>query len=64
MYDIHNHIIPDIDDGAADFAMSVEMLGMAVQQGISHMVLTPHLHVGRYPQIKQTIVEAFEAFHQ
>ena len=59
MYDIHNHIIPDIDDGAEHLDMSVEMLEMAAAQGISHMVLTPHLHVGRYSQTKQEIYAAF-----
>ncbi len=40
--DIHSHILPGIDDGSDNLEMSMEMLHMAVQDGISQIVLTPH----------------------
>ncbi|AMO55955.1 CpsB/CapC family capsule biosynthesis tyrosine phosphatase [Endozoicomonas montiporae] len=48
MIDIHNHIIPGIDDGALDMAMALQMLAMAQKQGVTHLVCTPHMHVGRF----------------
>jgi protein-tyrosine phosphatase len=42
MVDIHSHILPDVDDGARTWEMAVHMCHMAVQDGIEHMVATPH----------------------
>src|SRR3954464_3227011 len=42
MYDIHSHILPEVDDGARSWDMAVEMCAMAWQDGIKHMVATPH----------------------
>jgi protein-tyrosine phosphatase len=42
MIDIHSHILADVDDGAKSFEMSLEMCRMAVDDGITHMVATPH----------------------
>lgn len=45
--DMHCHILPGVDDGAKDEAMSMEMLGIAYSQGIRKMILTPHYYVGK-----------------
>ena len=42
MVDIHCHIIPEVDDGASSWEMAVEMCAMAVNDGIEHIVATPH----------------------
>lgn len=42
MYDIHNHLIPGVDDGAKTIEVSVEMARLAVADGIVHMVASPH----------------------
>ena len=42
MVDIHCHILPGIDDGSKSWEMTVEMCRMAAQDGITHMVATPH----------------------
>lgn len=42
MTDIHCHILPGIDDGAADMDMSLQMLKMACKQGFTRFVATPH----------------------
>lgn len=44
--DFHSHVLPGIDDGSQSVAQSIEMLKMEAQQGISHVVATPHF----YPQ--------------
>lgn len=48
MIDIHTHILPSIDDGAKDLTESLALLKLAENDGITHMVATPHIHVGRF----------------
>ncbi|MGZ5468492.1 MAG: tyrosine-protein phosphatase [Candidatus Aminicenantales bacterium] len=43
MIDLHNHLLPDWDDGAADATESLRMLEVARADGISKIVLTPHV---------------------
>ncbi len=42
MIDFHNHIIPNIDDGAKSLEISIEMLLEAQRQGISDVISTIH----------------------
>lgn len=42
MIDIHCHILPDVDDGAADMAEALEMARMAARSGVTDIVTTPH----------------------
>src|SRR5664279_4608008 len=42
MVDIHCHILPGIDDGADTWEMTAQMCRMAVRDGITHIVATPH----------------------
>ncbi len=44
MIDIHCHILPDIDDGAADLQTALEMARMASESGVTDLVATPHFH--------------------
>lgn len=44
MIDIHNHMLPAVDDGAKNDDVALSMLKEAVNQGIEHLVLTPHLY--------------------
>ena len=48
MIDIHSHILPGLDDGAKDLTESLALLTMAQADGITHMVATPHIHLGRF----------------
>jgi protein-tyrosine phosphatase len=48
MIDIHSHILPGIDDGAKDLDESLALLKIAQSDGITHMVATPHIHLGRF----------------
>ncbi len=42
MIDLHSHILPGIDDGAADLDESLAIARMAVADGIHQMIATPH----------------------
>lgn len=45
--DIHAHMLPGLDDGAADMDIAVSMALMAYREGIRHMIMTPHYISGR-----------------
>lgn len=42
MFDIHTHILPNIDDGSSSLERSIEMVEDAIKQGITDLILTPH----------------------
>jgi protein-tyrosine phosphatase len=42
MVDIHTHILPGIDDGSKSWEMTAEMCRMALADGTTHIVATPH----------------------
>lgn len=46
MLDLHCHILPGIDDGAKTMEESLEMARMAEEEGITHILATPH-HMNR-----------------
>ncbi|HHV99388.1 MAG TPA: tyrosine protein phosphatase [Clostridiaceae bacterium] len=53
--DMHCHILPGMDDGAKDVETSVKMAQMALAEGISRIIATPHFE----PDIKN--IEDFVA---
>lgn len=42
MLDFHNHIIPGVDDGAESLEQSLSALEKMWEQGITHVITTPH----------------------
>lgn len=58
MIDLHNHLLPGIDDGAPDLETALALARIAVDDGITHMVCTPHIHPGRYENTPATILAA------
>ncbi|MBR5218710.1 MAG: hypothetical protein IKV89_03165 [Clostridia bacterium] len=46
--DTHSHILFDIDDGAQSREQSIAMLKMACDDGIKHIIATPHFIPGIY----------------
>ncbi len=61
MIDIHSHALPCIDDGSASFEQSLDMINGARLQGVTDMVLTPHLDK-RYNLSVNQIKTVFEQF--
>lgn len=49
LVDIHCHLLPEIDDGAADWAETLAMARLAVADGVSTIIATPH-QLGGYTQ--------------
>lgn len=42
MYDMHSHILPNVDDGPNDIQESIEMAKIAEANGIRTIIATPH----------------------
>ena len=59
MIDLHCHILPGIDDGAANLGVSLGMAQASVADGVSVVVCTPHILPGLYhnagPQIASAV---------
>lgn len=64
MIDLHSHILFGLDDGASELDISIEMARIAVADGITHMVCTPHVQEGVYPNDWTTIRPAIEILQQ
>ncbi|UTW02446.1 capsular biosynthesis protein [Amphritea atlantica] len=64
MIDLHNHILPGIDDGPATLSESLELAKIAVDDGIRHIVVTPHIHPGRYENQISTIQPVLQTLQQ
>lgn len=64
MIDIHSHILPCIDDGARDIKEAIDMLKLAIDQGVTTQVLTPHIHIGRFNNTKEIIEQHFLKFQE
>jgi len=62
MIDIHCHLLPNIDDGASDMAEAIALAKLAVQNNIKHMILTPHINIGRFDNNTQVISDSVDAF--
>jgi len=61
MIDIHTHILPGVDDGAADLAESLAMARLAVEHGTTVLFATPHVsdrpELARVGQIAGLVAE-------
>lgn len=62
LIDLHCHILPGLDDGAADLAMSIEMARIAAADGITMLACTPHISPGVYENSGTKIQAAVEVF--
>ena len=56
MVDLHCHILPGIDDGAKTMEDSLAMARLAVSEGITEIVATPHHKNDRYENPQREIL--------
>lgn len=56
--DIHNHILPGIDDGAKTVAESMSLIQGMGAFGITNFICTPHIMENYYPNNHETIQNA------
>jgi len=62
--DLHSHLIPSVDDGAQTIEQSIELARQAVDEGVEHMVLTPHHRNGKYINYKADVLGATNALQE
>ena len=62
MIDIHCHLLPGVDDGPRTMEDALEMARLAVKNGITHAVLTPHITPGRYDNTLQSLSSVYAEF--
>jgi len=56
--DIHNHILPGIDDGAKKVEDSVELIKGFGEFGVTDFICTPHIMENYYPNNPTTIIQS------
>lgn len=64
MIDIHNHLLPGLDDGPADMGEALAIARLAVADGVTHLVATPHIHPGLYDNTAEGIAASLEALRR
>lgn len=64
MVDLHCHLLPGIDDGSPDMATSLRLAQEAVDNGVTHALLTPHHMNGHYVNHKQDVLKRTAEFQQ
>ena len=57
--DIHNHVLPGIDDGAKDIKDSLDLIQQMSEIGIDQMICTPHTFNGVWNNTPDTIQDSF-----
>lgn len=64
MIDLHCHLLPGVDDGSANMAISLQLAKEAVENGVTYALLTPHHMNGAYTNHKADVLAQTEAFQQ
>lgn len=60
MIDCHNHILFEVDDGSKSLQMSLDMLKLSASQGVSTIVLTPHINASESKVSRETHFDQYE----
>ena len=62
MIDLHCHFLPGVDDGPNTLDEALDLARAAVADGITHSVLTSHVHPERYPNQRRNLEVAVADF--
>jgi protein-tyrosine phosphatase len=61
MIDLHCHLLHGVDDGPTTLEESLELCRLAVADGITRAIVTPHIHPGRWENNRTSIAAACNA---
>lgn len=59
LFDIHCHIVPAVDDGAATLEESLDMLRMEQRDGVDNIIITPHYRKRMFETSAEKVHEQF-----
>lgn len=62
MIDLHCHLLPEIDDGPTTVVAALALAQALVDDGVVHVVATPHVFPGRFENRRSSIADDFAAF--
>ena len=62
--DVHNHILPGIDDGAKTVEESIDLINELNNLGFKEFIATPHTMNDYYPNTYETITNAHNTVQQ
>jgi protein-tyrosine phosphatase len=60
IWDMHCHVIPGVDDGAASLEISLLMLHRMYKDGVRNVILTPHFRQGMFETPRDDVQRSFE----
>ncbi|MBR6624165.1 MAG: capsular polysaccharide biosynthesis protein [Ruminococcus sp.] len=60
--DYHCHVLPEIDDGAKNTDMSVQMLEMLHGQGVERVTATPHFYAHREKSVRRFLEKRQQSY--
>ena len=62
MIDIHCHLLPGIDDGPPNIEAALALAKALADDGITHVVMTPHVFPGRFENWRSSIDKEQQRF--
>ncbi|WP_291870264.1 CpsB/CapC family capsule biosynthesis tyrosine phosphatase [Maribacter sp.] len=62
--DIHNHILPGIDDGAKTVEESIELIKEFSEFGVTNFIATPHIMDNYYPNNLKTVTQSLSKLNK
>lgn len=62
--DYHCHVLPEIDDGAKNTDMSVQMLEMLHGQGVERVTATPHFYAHREKSVRRFLEKRQQSYDE
>lgn len=64
LVDVHTHILPEVDDGSRSMEMTMELLQKSYEQGVRHLIATPHYRIGQNQKSAEEIKACFQKVRQ
>ena len=63
-WDIHNHILPGVDDGSGSMQETLQLVQNEHDQGVRHIVFTPHYRRGMFEVAQEEKAAVFQRVYE